>query len=147
MAVNRSGLGSAYPGDRPLEWDYGAVSDGGADDGPLHRDDGSVHDNRGAVPADHTTAKAWQSYRKGSGFSQPSDKDFGSADFATVDHIDGSDNKPEWNPCSEAKQSQGWTDQPLNASPARVKKVSSDETDVSDPERWYGWPGEKRRGG
>jgi hypothetical protein len=134
-----------------IKWDYGAVSDGGADDGRLHHDDGSVHGNVGSVDAAHAVDRAHGGYNKSSGFSQPSDRDFGPADsWAGASHLDDKAGQtPLWNSESEAKSSHAdaWTDMPLNPSPSRIKKVSAFETytEKDGEGRWYGSPDGERQ--
>jgi hypothetical protein len=137
--------GGAYESDVQIPWSIGDVSsDGGEGDGPLSVDDGGVHQADGAVSADHAVGQ--RQYNKSSGFSQPVDdsgKDWGPADMGSADHIDGSITRPDWAPVTKERSSDSSvTDRPLNASTARVKKVSSDEYFPDTP---YGYPA--KRGG
>jgi hypothetical protein len=149
----KQNYGGAYDSDRSIDWNLGDVSEGGGcGDGPLHTDDGGPR-NVGAVGADHAVDKEHGGYNKGSGFSAPKDDagaDWGPADFATADHLDDGSVRLEWNPESEATAAHGkgnWTDQPLNASPSRIKKVSAFETytEKDGEGRWYGSPDGERQ--
>jgi len=141
MPKGNSGLGSSYDSDRSIGWDFGSVSEGGGcGDGPLSVDDGSVHQRDGAVSSDHAVGQ--RQYNKSSGFSQPSDRDFG-PDFTGASHIDDGQVTPEWAGVEKMRSSdKSWTDQPLNASTSRVRRVSSDEYFPDSP---YSYPA--KRGG
>jgi hypothetical protein len=137
----KQNYGGAYSDDEMIPWSIGDVSsDGGEGDGPLSRDDGQ-YGEAGAVGPDHAVDKLHGGYNKNSGFSQPVDdsgKDWGPADMATADHLDGSISRPEWAGVEKMRNSDNSvTDKPLNASASRVKKVSSDEY---YPDTWYGFP-------
>jgi hypothetical protein len=147
----KQNYGGAYDSDREIPWNLGEVSSDGGEDSTLHTDDGGVRD-LGAINADHAVDRAHGGYNKGSGFSQPSDKDFGPPDSWTGAGFldDKSGQQPEWNPCSDVKSSHAdtWTDQPIPASAARARKGSAHEyfSSIDDVENSYGDSGNRRQG-
>jgi hypothetical protein len=108
---------------------------------PLTVDDGGGRDI-GAVGPTHAVDREHNTYRRSSGMSMPSDRDFGPRGMGAVDHINNPNRTgPAWN------RGSGYTAQPdkrgPRASDARVRASSADEWWKSS---WYGHPS-KRQGG
>jgi hypothetical protein len=124
---------------RDTHWDFGSTSDS---PDSLSRDEGGVHGNFGSISSDHAISREHTGYRRGSGFSQPSDKDFGPPDaWAGRDHLENSRGQKPKFPIAQKEGSDGSvTERPLNASTARVKRTSADEYFADS---WEGYPSKR----